>query len=313
MKYPIIDPLVAAVSLKDNELVEMLVDAEIGSCDDALYLATQSEKIKMMQVLIPKATADGLNKALVKAAMHDHIEPAKILLEAGADVYSDNKLAIAWAVNNGHIVMAKMLLKVCNKKIIKEESEIREVFICAIECSNAPLVKKLLEDGIDVDLCNEALLIAVLNNCVDMVNMLLETADVHYRNGRALYVAVNHGFNDLVNILLKAGADVHARDEEALISAVDSGYTEIVKMLLKAGADVHARNEEALFSAVYVCQRAAIVEVLLKAGADIHARNDSLLYGSIDDKIAKVIFATKKQVINISLNKNCETHIHLQY
>jgi len=76
--------------------------------------------------------------------------------------------------------------------------------------------------------------------------------------------------------LFAAGANVHANNDRALWLASEQGYAEVVRVLLAAGADVHARNDEALRNASMV-GHAGVVQVLLAAGANVHADNDNAL------------------------------------
>ena len=53
---------------------------------------------------------DDLDAALYAAVHHGHVETAKALLAAGADVHADNDRAFYFASRNGNLEMTKLLL-----------------------------------------------------------------------------------------------------------------------------------------------------------------------------------------------------------
>ena len=92
-----------------------------------------------------------------------------------------------------------------------------------------------------------------------------------------LFTCVRQGYDDIVSLLLAAGAPVNCRVTEDLSTPLHkacaggkSGHLSAVKQLLVGGADVHALNkwrETPLLTAANHGQAAA-VEALLDAGGD---------------------------------------------
>jgi ankyrin repeat protein len=86
----------------------------------------------------------------------------------------------------------------------------------------------------------------------------------------------------MVRALLDAGASVHARcdepDDTPLHAAVMNDNfpsNDIVEMLIAAGADIHNTNGEYHYSVLYAaaqCGRRETVTTLIAAGADIHQK-----------------------------------------
>lgn len=107
---------------------------------------------------------------------------------------------------------------------------------------------------------NTPLLIAAQRGYAQMVKKLLEQgADVDARNDygtTALMFASDYGHAEIVRILLDHGATVNLKDvrgHTALMFAANKGYEEIVEMLLEAGADAGIKDREG-HTAIYFAE-----------------------------------------------------------
>ena len=92
-----------------------------------------------------------------------------------------------------------------------------------------------------------------------------------------LFTCVRQGYDDIVSLLLAAGAPVNCRVTEDLSTSLHkvcaggkSGHLSAVKQLLVGGADVHTLNKwrETLLLTGANHGQAAAVEALLDAGGD---------------------------------------------
>lgn len=97
----------------------------------------------------------------------------------------------------------------------------------------------------------------------------------------ALVSAAAEGELDKVKQLLATGADIDKIDTEtgtsALMEAVESNNQEMVQVLLSAGADVNAKNKHGRTALMSMEEEttAEIIETLISAGADVNAKADN--------------------------------------
>jgi ankyrin repeat protein len=122
-----------------------------------------------------------------------------------------------------------------------------------------------------------------------------------------LHVAINYDYEDLVDVLLAAGADVNAVGfckETALYLACRWNRPRIVQPLLRAGANPNISGPlgTPLVKAIHEFMDVSVVQALVEAGADVNAP------GRIDGSAWPVsplviaIYRRRRNVVNILLN-----------
>ncbi len=193
--------------------------------------------------------------AIIMASRHGHTDVVRALLNAGADVQTqDNKdmTALLWATQGGHF----------------------------------EVVHALSDHGIDTEVRNSAgetaLLAAAWDGYQDIVSSLLANgADVNARNNEGWSALINASINghvSVVHTLLDSGADpsLPAFDgKTALMAAAWNGHTDIVRVLSKNESTVNMRNADgwtALMNAAWNGHRAA-VKILVDTGAEVQSVN----------------------------------------
>lgn len=136
-----------------------------------------------------------------------------------------------------------------------------------------------LEPG---SISEEDFLSAVKSNSVNEVTVFLRSgADPNMHNGAPLQIAVDAGYVELVQLLVKRGAKVSLSDEHGLrpllvaAGSQSSNRVTISKFLLEQGARVNAKSKTggtALMEAAYF-GHFDVVEFLLDNGADVNTQN----------------------------------------
>ncbi|CAK9000838.1 Ankyrin-2 (ANK-2) (Ankyrin-B) (Brain ankyrin) [Durusdinium trenchii] len=164
-----------------------------------------------------------------------------------------------------------------------EADPIKRLFRASDSVVDASVVAILLQAAVDKDAKNNdytALHVAAQAGHQNLINVLLQAGadqDAVARAGyTALHLASECGQQNAVDVLLQAGADIDAATAEgytALHLAARQGQQNVVDVLLQAGADQDA-VARAGYTALHLaseCGQQNAVDVLLQAGADIDA------------------------------------------
>ena len=149
------------------------------------------------------------------------------------------------------------------------------------------LAEALLSTGfVNVNAKNKygetALILASTDGSEDIVKMLLEAgANVNVEDNvgnTVLLIAIDRGHKTVIKVLLERGADVNAENRSGqtpLRYVSGRGREDIVKMLLEAGANVNVKDNIGNTALLVAIDRGhkTVIKVLLEAGADVNAEN----------------------------------------
>ena len=162
------------------------------------------------------------------------------------------------------------------------------LLVDAAEQQDITTIRKLLDDGVDVDAAQvdgmTALHWAAYHDDLPVATLLVEhKADVNAKNRYGvppLSLACTNGNGRIVKLLLDAGADPSAKlrsGETPLMTAARTGRVAPVKALIAAGADVNAedRNEQTAVMWAAADGHAEVIQLLIDAGADFLSPLDS--------------------------------------
>ncbi|XP_037095125.1 ankyrin repeat domain-containing protein 50 [Syngnathus acus] len=275
---------------------------------DVLHVLLDWVRIRNMQTaatMLEHADNDGWT-ALRSAAWGGHSEAVRLLLDAGADVDgcdAEGRTALRAAAWGGHEETVFILLDY-KAQPNKADRKGRTPLIAAAYMGHHEVVEMLLDHEAQVDLADgegrTALSVAAL--CIptavghrgygEVANLLLERgADPGHRDNDGmtpLLLAAYEGHDDMVDLLLEAGADV---EETAglkggvaplsvavtpLLAAATMGHVKTVLRLLFWGAAVDAIDDEGRTALSLAAARGStqVVRALLERGLDENHKDD---------------------------------------
>jgi len=191
---------------------------------------------------------------LLEASYADHVEAARLLLDAGADMYaphSGGETPLLMAAQQGSARVFRLLVeRGCLLDAAGENAP--WMLTQAAAQGRLEIVKWMLDQGVAVDVTEHS-------GC------------------SALTYAAHGGHIETMEELLRAGADPNHRDndtESVLMWAADHpGNAAALRVLISAGADVNAMSDSGttpLYWAVWSGKESdpEMLQVLLDAGAD---------------------------------------------
>jgi ankyrin repeat protein len=217
---------------------------------------------------------------LLEAAFDDHVDVARLLLDAGADMYATTgggQTPLAMALQQGSVNVFRLLLeRGCE---LSQGDDLAWLLTCAAGAGNLEMVRWLLDRGVPVDItdhsgCSALTRAAHAGHMEVMEELLKRGADPNHRDDDTetvlMWAADHPGNASALRLLLKSGADVNARsnvDGTALSWAVRYGDIEMVRELLNADADLHPPY--ILITAAYT-GLTDVVALLVERGADLN-------------------------------------------
>ncbi len=196
----------------------------------------------------------------------------------------------------------------------------------AIKEKNIDKVKKLISDGINIDMKGESgfapLMQAVFENNREILLLLIEnnaslndkTTDERFEGLSALAFAALYGYKEMSQILLENGADINSTDGldfTPLMHAAENGHLEVVKLLFDYKPDINARNWQGKTALMLATMKvwkqigSKIIQLLLENGADPNIMDNisgdtALILASIDGDI---------EIAQLLLNKGANINL----
>lgn len=230
----ILHPLAREKEQVRDAIFQQLVDAGASMNDaDALRQAASLGQTNIVAKFIDAGVE--LNhtwrgSAISGAAAHGHLDIVSMLLRAGADVNAyggdSESTALHQAVNADNEAIVQLLLDAGADKSrrchIRGYGSYRPLQLAASQ-GRSRIVSLLLEAGALVD-------------GEEQDSPLDHAAEDEDGPQTALSIAVENNHLDVVNILLDHGADINAYGGIVLKAAMEDGNAELVQFLLKEGA-----------------------------------------------------------------------------
>ena len=286
-------PLMTAVGcgsdIPDGDVIRMvqillLAGADpngVATCDveveTPLEAAMRRESIELIQLLLGNGARVN-EQSFVEAVRCCDINVVKLLLNSGCQV---TESAIESAVESNS-TMVFFLLEITDKRI-KERCK-TAALIKSIECGKMALIQELRVSGAQlvqnydlraaiqqvIKTGNTPVLRFLLDEKSGYRTLSLESLDT------GLWIAINNHWNDIVQLLLEAGADVNSigdrLTESPLLEAIIKKDSNLAKQLLVAGAAVNGRyGGYTVLPAVVDWGYYPLIQDIINAGAEVDA------------------------------------------
>ncbi|MFQ5470719.1 MAG: ankyrin repeat domain-containing protein [Gammaproteobacteria bacterium] len=250
---------------------------------------------------------------LLTAVYYNHQHLAHLLIEAGADI---NKKTLGLRQNR----IASSSVSVEDRELMTVAAKEESAIITAVRNKSLPLVRLLLENNANANVINKEFdtptQLAVDLNQPEILRILLSSgADANRsyvdseanafifnpqqesKNSYLLHLACRKNYNDIVGVLLNAGANPSLIDSEGtspLLIASESGSEKIVDQLLKQDVDVNFMDKSGRTALMLAAKNGYknIVNSLLEHQADTNIVADQ--HGETDDDAkTALIYATR--------------------
>lgn len=196
----------------------------------------------------------------------------------------EGKTALHIAAKDGTLDTVKLLCS-SNCSITSTTSEGATALHYAVYSGQLDIIEYLIKEGLDIDSNSKSmgtpLMSAARENRVDAAKILLKNGakvdltNEEYNSHSALQTAAVQGAEDMVKMLLEAGANPNifgGAYGSPLCATVQAGKLTIACQLLEAGAEINyskGRKGTALDYAI-VCDKLDFIKLFLKHGADVN-------------------------------------------
>lgn len=233
------------------------------------------------------------------------LEPDESTVDITEPKYGQTPLM--YACRKGHPETVRQLVKL-GASLRKASARGRTALFEAIEAQNDEVVELLVElapSDLDINAVHPkqsnrtALMLAVKLGCLEIANTLLKypgiKIDLQDANGMtALYLTAKYDHQQIVSILLEAGAKVDIGDYKvgrtAMRVAAERNHVEVVEDLLRHGARVDLPDHLGGTPMLHAVMRGAenALRTMLKAGGNLYVVDESgqslLHYASDKDR-----------------------------
>jgi len=267
------------------------VDCVAANQVTALHIAAQENpnpeiiKLLLEEGANPNAKATRVcGTPLLGATLGGHEENARLLLDAGADLwqrFTPGRTLLHVAAQNGTRELIRLFIeKGMDPNALDEKGSTAAAW--AAQRGHVEALELMLELGMDIDKSNidgrTPLLLATLNGHINAVTFLLDhganinALDAKYE-ANALRAALQNGHEDIVELLIERGAKVTSRE---LGMPKISPSIRIIDLICKSGAAAeHVKKDHCPLLGIYLStDRFGFAAALVNAGVNISRLSD---------------------------------------
>ncbi|KAI8788179.1 ankyrin-3 [Biomphalaria glabrata] len=274
-------PLIIAASLRNLEIVELLLNAgaDVNTLDvdlqSVLFFSVLQGDMYMSRLVVEKFNANinlkdcNGNTPLIMSAVMKNKEMVYFLLEKNASRYSTNFQGVSAMME-----------------------------AASLGCYE--IVKSIYENDYDLNLSDykgwTPLMFSAFGGDPKTIKFLLGKGaninSISNTSATPLMIAAGEGHKDAVTLLLEHGASANARDvnhQSAIFHAVKNGHKDTLQKLLEGGADVYAED---------CMKKTALMDAVRKG--DVHCLKLLIQYKANCDQ--KDVFGTTPLIISAYSN-----------
>lgn len=178
----------------------------------------------------------------------------------------------------------------------------------AISAGDIEAIKAFRNLGKCSDTLESSLHYAITGKDIAKVKVLIDAGtDLNkcYYDDTPLFIAVEDGHREIVEMLISAGVNVNARSghfpTQPLVEAAEKGYSDIVELLIHAGATLNTKYTRTPLGMAAWKGHSDVVRILLDAGADVD-HSDNLGETPLDHAIVE----DNKEIVRILLKAGAD-------
>jgi ankyrin repeat protein len=331
-----LDLIAEAAFVGQQELIRRIIEVGVDvrhAKPHALCLAVELGRCDIVQLLLDHGFGTMNQENIIDIAMKSAVsegclEIVRLLFRNGANIHSNDDLALRVAIKSRKVDIVKYLIEhgafmdsemlflaaqhgnCATMKLLTERGRFMNVhakndfaFKLAAQEGHLPMIQYLVLLGADIHLDEEyAFRVAASKGYFKVVEYCIQQgADIHAENDYAIRMAASEGHDRVVRLLLDHGANIHAENNFALRHAAKGGHYDIVELLLAHGADLHAEEDFAFRKACEQGHQDIALQLILK-GAKIHAENDDAFKST-----------TNLDVLHMLLESRVDIHLDNDY
>lgn len=295
MSQELTDSLISQIYYEKLDFVKKLISmgADPNGVNEngetVLMSAVGNEDIEIIKlILIYDVNIDAVHPTYKYTALHkaikSNLKVAKILIEAGADIYNQEIYGdlVSVAAGSGN---TKALELLCEYNLYTSEDE-GQALVEAAKHNKLPLVKELLAKGISNEYISEALVVSGSSDRIDD-----DTEEIKLK---------------IIEELLSNGADINAIGkivpDTLLMKLCISSYPQekLIKFCIENGADINfinSRNRNALQYAIFENNTKAI-DILIDAGVVINEKDMKYAFDQKRYELLPLLISTVGKIDN---------------
>ena len=246
---------------------------DVNHCNEhnftAVHFAAIKGNLKVLKLLhknganIHQVSSDGSNAILLASKETGECDTVRWLIEQGVDVNhcdDEGSSAVLWAANKGNLHLLK-LLNMNGLDVQQVTSDgVNCIMAASIGTGDCETVRWLIEQGVDVNHCDDehfsAVLWAAQVGNLDVLKLLFtEGANIHQVGGDGANSIISAtqgtGDYDTVSWLIEQGVNVNYCDDDyftAVHVAAEKGNLDVLKLLHEKGANIHQVSREGINS-----------------------------------------------------------------